>query len=105
MMPVTFGILYTIGNILSLMSTGFLVGPRRQCKNMFHRKRIVASLVFIGALIGTLAVAISTGSIMATLLMILIQFCALAWYTLSYIPYARDMVRNALLGCFRRGGG
>jgi hypothetical protein len=96
--------LYTIGNLLSLLSTGFLIGPVRQLKNMFHRKRAVATLIYLGALIGTLAVAFTTHSVIATLLMILVQFCAMAWYTLSYIPYARDVVRKAVVGCFTRGG-
>lgn len=40
------------------LSTGFLVGPVRQIKFMFHPKRWLTSLVVIGALIGTLLVAI-----------------------------------------------
>lgn len=28
--------------------------------------------------------------------MICIQFLALCWYTLSYIPYARDCIKNAV---------
>lgn len=39
-------------------STGFMVGPIRQIKNMFHPKRWLTTLVVIGALIGTLLVAI-----------------------------------------------
>ena len=80
--PVSFGMLYTFGNILSLFSTGFLVGPARQCKNMFHRKRVVATLIFLIALAATLGVAIGTKSMLLTLIMIVIQFCALVWYTL-----------------------
>ena len=102
--PTTFGVLYTFGNLLSLLSTGFLVGPMRQFKNMFHRKRITATLVFLALLIGTLAVAFGTGSTIGTLVMVLFQFLALAWYTISYIPYARDVVRKAIGGCFGKGG-
>jgi hypothetical protein len=82
-----FGILYTLGNIVALFrwgawkgvrractrrnspppssalcdqarSTAFLFGPVRQFKNMFARTRIVATLVYFAALIGTLVVAI-----------------------------------------------
>jgi hypothetical protein len=56
--PVHFGILYTVGNLLSLTSTTLLFGPMRQIRNMFHRKRVVATLMYLAALVGTLAVAL-----------------------------------------------
>ena len=31
--------------------------------------------------------------------MIIVQFLALIWYTLSYIPYARDLVWGCLTKC------
>jgi hypothetical protein len=40
------------------MSTGFLVGPWTQLKTMFARKRVIATLVFIAALIMTLVAAL-----------------------------------------------
>ena len=33
--------------------------------------------------------------------MIIIQFLALVWYTLSYIPYARDLVWGCVTKCGR----
>ncbi|CAI2167769.1 15_t:CDS:2 [Funneliformis geosporum] len=52
-----FAILYTIGNIISLMSTGFLVGFKKQIKTMFAPVRWFASLIFLGTLVLTLVVA------------------------------------------------
>ncbi len=31
-----------------------------------------------------------------TLLSLMIQLCALAWYSMSYVPYARQMVAHFL---------
>ena len=59
MKPVTFAILYTIGNIISLCSTAFLVGPVKQIKNMFAEKRLIATIVFLVSMIITLVVAIA----------------------------------------------
>jgi hypothetical protein len=87
--PTQFGILYSLGNMIALFSTAFLVGPKRQCANMFHKKRVIATAVYLIALVGTLAVAIGTQSTIGTLAMLVVQFIALVWYTLSYIPYAR----------------
>lgn len=95
----TFGVLYTIGNIIALFSTAFLFGPMRQLKNMFHSKRIVATLIYLATLIGTLVVAFTVDSVPAVICMIIVQFLALIWYTLSYIPYARDLVWGCLTKC------
>jgi hypothetical protein len=43
-------------------STTFLFGPLRQIKNMFAMKRIVATLIYLSALIGTLVVAFTVSA-------------------------------------------
>ncbi|CAG8496646.1 6149_t:CDS:2 [Ambispora leptoticha] len=52
-----FAILYTIGNVVSLVSTGFLVGFGKQIKTMFAPVRRIASAVFLAAMLTTLLVA------------------------------------------------
>ncbi|XP_011621014.1 vesicle transport protein SFT2B isoform X2 [Amborella trichopoda] len=69
--PIKFAVAFTLGNMLSLGSTAFLIGPKRQV----HSKLL-------------------------TLLAIIIEFCALFWYSLSYIPFARAAVSKAMLACF-----
>ena len=56
--PTRFGTLYTVGNILSLSSTALLFGPVRQIKNMFARKRALATIMYLVTLAATLGVAI-----------------------------------------------
>ena len=51
--PTKFAILYTMGNILSLGSTGFLTGFVAQAKNMFKGTRLVATCVYLGAMVGS----------------------------------------------------
>jgi len=53
-----FAVLYTFGNILSLASTGFLVGPLRQLKSMFDPTRVITTIVFLAAMIMTLLSAL-----------------------------------------------
>ena len=44
-----FTALYVLGNVIALCSTGFLLGPRRQCKKMFHpTRRLVFFREFVG---------------------------------------------------------
>jgi predicted membrane channel-forming protein YqfA (hemolysin III family) len=98
---VRFGVLYSLGNFLSLMSTTLLFGPLKQVKNMFARKRAIATTVYLLALMGTIVVAVVTKNVPGTVCMIVVQFLALVWYTLSYIPYARDCVLKAMTSCCR----
>jgi len=75
-------------------ATGFLMGPYRQCQNMFAQGRIVATCVFLISIVVTLIVALTTHNIVAVIIMLIIQFFAGLWYTLSYIPGARMMVTS-----------
>ena len=90
-----FGSLYSVGNVLALCSTGFLMGPVTQIKNMFHSNRIGATLAYLVMIAVTLSVAFAYeggGKALFVILCVIIQSLALTWYTLSYIPFARDMV-------------
>eukprot|EP01130_Rhizamoeba_saxonica_P007929 TRINITY_DN3208_c0_g1_i1.p2 TRINITY_DN3208_c0_g1~~TRINITY_DN3208_c0_g1_i1.p2 ORF type:complete len:160 (-),score=24.04 TRINITY_DN3208_c0_g1_i1:60-539(-) len=95
---VAFGVLYSVGNIMSLMGTGFLVGPTKQIKKMFEPTRLIATIVFLLALVGTLVVAFAGGPAGIVILCVIIQFCAFAWYSLSYIPFARSAVKSCVKG-------
>ena len=102
--PRKFAILYTLGNVLSLGSTGFLTGFWNQLKNMFKGTRFVATLVYLGAMVMTLVSACYFQSFGMTLVFLGVQWCALVWYCLSYIPYGRQMVGGCLKSCFGGSG-
>ena len=98
-----------------------MVGPCRQLKNMFHKKRVITTIVYLTFLILTLVVAfavrccaatpcfprlrhlhlltLQTGNIPLTLLCLVIQFAAFMWYCLSYIPFGRKMAKNCMTSC------
>ncbi|GET85813.1 hypothetical protein, conserved [Leishmania tarentolae] len=90
-----FGVLFTLGSIMCLGSTLFLAGPIRQFKSMFNEGRWIASTVYIITMVLTLLCATLLHSGLLTILMCIIQLTALAWYILSYIPFARDAVTSA----------
>eukprot|EP01071_Lankesteria_metandrocarpae_P001229 Lankesteria_metandrocarpae@DN1395_c0_g1_i1.p1 len=54
-MPTKFAIGYTLGNLLSLCSTVFLVGPVKQFQNMTDHNRRVASGIYFVCLLLTLS--------------------------------------------------
>ncbi|XP_046560434.1 vesicle transport protein SFT2B-like isoform X1 [Haliotis rubra] len=97
---IMFAVLYTVGNILSLSSTCFLMGPLNQLKKMFAKTRIIATILVLVMFVLTIvfATALKNGAALAILCCIL-QFLALTWYSLSYIPFARDAAKKCFAGC------
>ena len=87
-----FGVLFSIGNLLSLFSTGFLIGFKRQLSGMFAKTRMIATTVYLLCLVMTIVSAVALKSEPLVFLFIILQYLALIWYSLSYIPYARDAV-------------
>eukprot|EP00816_Leptocylindrus_hargravesii_P007464 CAMPEP_0196809688 /NCGR_PEP_ID=MMETSP1362-20130617/9592_1 /TAXON_ID=163516 /ORGANISM="Leptocylindrus danicus, Strain CCMP1856" /LENGTH=179 /DNA_ID=CAMNT_0042184447 /DNA_START=68 /DNA_END=607 /DNA_ORIENTATION=- len=100
--PLPFVYIYTLGNILALSSSMFLVGPKRQFKNMFDSTRRWTSIIYLSCLFLTLVICFIPNMdeivrLLILVLLLFIQFFASLWYSLSYIPYARKTVTN----CFK----
>lgn len=81
-----FAILYCFGSILSIISTCFLMGPVTQIKRMMESKRILATSVYVLSIIGTLVVAFTIGNPIIVLVFLIVQFAALIWYCMTWIP-------------------
>jgi len=96
---VLFAVLYTLGNILSLSSTCFLMGPVNQIKKMFAKTRVIATILVFVMFILTLVSAFALKNSGLALLCCVLQFLALTWYSLSYIPFARDAVKKCFAAC------
>ncbi|KXS10625.1 hypothetical protein M427DRAFT_103458, partial [Gonapodya prolifera JEL478] len=86
----------------SFTRTGFLTGFIRQIKTMFDPNRTVASAVYLGSLTMTLISAFVIRSVILTLFFVIIQFGAMCWYSLSYIPGARSVVAQFVGVLFNR---
>lgn len=92
-----FAVLYSIGSVLSLGSTMFLVGPVKQCKNMVQPHRALATGVYLASIAGTLAVAFTMsgfGAFILVLILLIIQFLAFVWYSLTYIPGGQEFLKR-----------
>ena len=98
--PAPFVFLYTSGNLLSLLSSTFLSGPKRQCKNMFDEKRRTTSIIYLSTLGTSIVVCFIPLPALAKMgvlvLLLLVQMCASLWYTLSYVPYGRATAKRML---------
>uniref|UniRef100_A0A8C8BL48 Vesicle transport protein n=1 Tax=Otus sunia TaxID=257818 RepID=A0A8C8BL48_9STRI len=96
---VLFAVFYTLGNIASIGSTLFLMGPMKQLKRMFEPTRLIATIVMLLCLILTLCSAFWWRKKGLVLLFCILQFFALAWYSISFIPFARDAVKKCVSVC------
>ncbi|XP_025891679.1 vesicle transport protein SFT2B [Nothoprocta perdicaria] len=96
---ILFAVFYTLGNISSIGSTAFLMGPMKQLKKMFEPTRLIATVVMLLCLILTLCAAFWWHNAGLALLFCILQFFALAWYSISFIPFARDAVKKCLSVC------
>ncbi|XP_010421232.1 PREDICTED: vesicle transport protein SFT2B-like [Camelina sativa] len=95
--PIKFALLFTFGNVLAIGSTAFLMGPEQQMNMMLDPVRIYATSIYIGCVVIALICALLIHSKILTFLAILCEICALIWYSLSYIPFARRMVSEIMI--------
>ncbi|XP_074319812.1 uncharacterized protein LOC141656708 [Silene latifolia] len=98
--PIKFALLFTFGNMLAVGSTAFLIGPAEQLRKMFDPVRMYATAVYLGCLLLALICAILIHNKILTVLAMICEICALIWYSLSYIPFARSMVSNLTVRLF-----
>ena len=96
----TFAALYVSGNVIALGATGFLIGPKKQCINMWKPTRRYTTAFYLIMLIVVFVVAIAEykldGKIYLILFLLFIQICAAVWYSASYVPYGREMISGVL---------
>ncbi|XP_067845191.1 vesicle transport protein SFT2A isoform X1 [Heptranchias perlo] len=94
-----FAIFYTTGNIAALASTCFLMGPMKQLKKMVDPNRLAATIVMLLCFILTLCAVFWWHKKGLALVFCILQFLATTWYSLSYIPFARDAVIKCCTSC------
>ncbi|RLN97494.1 hypothetical protein BBJ28_00017237 [Nothophytophthora sp. Chile5] len=97
-----FAFFYTVGNLCSIGSSLFLVGPMRQLKVMCMPVRRVACCIWMGAMLCTLIIAFGfpkAGPLV--MLFVIVQYAAMLWYGASFIPYGRTILRKC---CVKAAG-
>ncbi|CAK9318190.1 unnamed protein product [Citrullus colocynthis] len=95
--PLKFAVLFTFGNVLAVGSTAFLFGPGQQMRLMFDSVRIYATAIYLGCVVLALICALWIHNKILTVIAMISEICALIWYSLSYIPFARRMVSELMI--------
>ncbi|XP_028300625.1 SFT2 domain containing 2a [Gouania willdenowi] len=96
-----FIVLYTFGNICSLGSTMFLMGPVKQLKRMCDKTRALATTIMITCLVLTLCAAFWWKNFGLALLFVILQVLSFIWYSLSYIPCVREAILKLVSVCIK----
>ncbi|KAF6033040.1 hypothetical protein EB796_008621 [Bugula neritina] len=86
---IAFAVLYSVGTLTSLASTMFLMGPVNQLKKMFDPTRLIATIILLVCIVLTIIAAKPLEIPGLCIFFCILQFIALAWYSISYIPFAR----------------
>lgn len=108
LIPTDFALWYSLGNLVSFAATGFLVGPVAQCKMACDKSRALATTIFLTSMIATLLTALlykGGGLAALCIILIIIQFSALVWYTASYIPMGQAMICSCVKGVMGKAVG
>lgn len=92
-------VLVSIGSVISIIGSLFLSGPVKQLRNMFQEKRIIATCVYISSIIMSFIAALALKSVLLAIICIIIQYLAMTWYSLSYIPYAHNFIKKLFSSC------
>ncbi|KAL7714213.1 Vesicle transport protein [Entamoeba marina] len=102
LLPMKFAKLFTVGNLLILLSTFFIRSITSQIKSLINDiPKAIAFIVYLLSIILTLVAALYFKSILLTLPCIVIEIVALIWYLFSYIPYGNSMLSGLIGMCFR----
>ncbi|XP_069830486.1 vesicle transport protein SFT2A isoform X2 [Dendropsophus ebraccatus] len=94
-----FAVFYTLGNVAALASTCFLMGPLKQLKKMFELTRLITTIIMLLCFICTLCAVFWWNKKGLALLFCILQFLAMTWYSISFIPFARDAIIKCFTSC------
>lgn len=85
--PRKFGLMWSMGSLLFVVSFGILQGPRAYILHLLSVNRIVFTVVFFGSVLATLYLSVVLKSSILTIFTSLIEVLAVLYYTVSYFPF------------------
>lgn len=100
--PVRYAMSLTLGNVLSIAASGFLLGFKRQAKGAFEPKRRVSAIIFIVSMVMTLVSVFYIKYPLVILIFVISQIVSYIWYITSYIPWGRKILLGCLSCCFKK---
>jgi len=94
-----FAIMTSLGAILSLIGTFFLSGPLNQLKKMFEPTRLIATIVYLTSIVFAILAGLVLKNPVLAIICVAVEYAAMIWYSLSFIPYARETLWSCFAKC------
>lgn len=96
--PAKFAVPYTLGSLISMGSTMFMVGPTKQLQNMCKEDRRLTTSIYLSSMIGTLAFAMIGGLVgtFMCLICIFAQMASMIWYVARYVAVRCRAISSVL---------
>uniref|UniRef100_A0A7S0ZYE5 Vesicle transport protein n=1 Tax=Noctiluca scintillans TaxID=2966 RepID=A0A7S0ZYE5_NOCSC len=103
--PAKFATCYTLGNFVMMCASLFFSGPTQQMKQIMLKQRGSTLALFMSTMLLTLVTVYSRSFVGRSFLLILfvvVQYMALAWYILSYVPRGQQVAGKVMrkLSCW-----
>lgn len=85
--PAKFAVPYTVGSLISMGSTMFMVGPTKQLQNMCKEDRRLTTTIYLSSMVGTLVFAMIGGIVGTVMCLVCIsaQMASMIWYVARYV--------------------
>lgn len=85
--PRKFGVLWSLGSILFVLSFGILQGPKKYSLHLISPNRIVFTCIFFGSVLLTLYASLVLKSTILAVITGVIELFSILYYTVSYFPF------------------
>ncbi|CEP22453.1 SFT2 [Cyberlindnera jadinii] len=93
--PRKFGLLWSLGSLLFVISFGLLQGPVAYFKHLTSSSRLPFTVLFFSSVILTIYFAAVVKSTILTLISSVFEVVAIIYYTVSYFPFGAQGLRMA----------
>lgn len=85
--PRKFGLLWSMGSLLFVISFGILQGPVSYIRHLLSRERFIFTIVFFGSVLLTIYTSVVLKSTILTIFASIIEIFSVLYYTVSYFPF------------------
>lgn len=93
--PRKFGLLWSLGSLLFVISFGLLQGPVAYFNHLTSASRLPFTVFFFGSVILTIYFSAVLKSTILTLISSILEVFAIVYYTVSYFPFGAQGLRMA----------
>ena len=101
LLPGAFVVVFSCSSVCCVLSTFFLMGPKKQWASMMKPQRMITSIIYIISFVLTIVTSILDDESFFKYIFMGIQLASFIWYVLSYIPFAQKCCSSCMKNCLK----